>query len=653
MDIKISEKSLRHFLKTKASTRELIDALTQCGPTVDRFHLSGDDTIFEIESITNRIDTASVFGVARDANAILQQMNLDSRIENSPYDFPKINDKNQSLKLNIKIDSNDLVVRFTAATFENCIVKDSPDDTKYLLESSEQRPLNNLIDITNELTLLYGLPAHVFDLDKLAMQSLTIRHAHRGETITTLDNQKNILEDHDIVIEDGNGRLVDLCGVMGGQVAEVDEHTKNIFFIAPVYNPKNIRQTSLRLQKRTLAAQIYEKSPDPELASPILSLASQLIKERSGGVLSSQVFDYYPKAIKTSQITLNLDWLKSFAGVEIPNTSINQILTNLGFTQISVVNQELTCLPPTFRAKDVSIPEDLVEEIVRVYGYYQIPGSLPTITVSPEKPNPLFGLESKTRSYLADIGYFEIFNNSLVSLDTITKFSDNPKSYLKLANALSEDYEYLRNNLTISTLVNHKNNQGKTETRKNFFEIANIYRSIEGQQLPDEISTLCLSTDQSIFDLKSAFEGLFGKLNQTNYFFVQATNNSAKIINNDQEVGFLQQVSSQIQSNFGLVNKVSTIEVSLPKLLNSLDTVQVYTPISEYPDLKFDITLSSELPVGEIIKKIKDHHSSIAVVKYLNSFKAKHSFQISIRSYTENLTKDFGNTIQQELSSLL
>lgn len=652
MDIKVSEKSLRQFLKTKASTAEIINALTLCGPTVDRYHKDGADTIFEIESITNRIDTASVFGVARDAHAILQQMSIDSSLISSPYNSSTINDKHQATKINIQIASTDLVIRFSAIIFRNCTVNDSPSETKTLLINSDQRPLNNLIDITNELTLLYGLPTHVFDLDKLAIQSLTIRHAKTGEKITTLDNQIHELETSDIIIEDGSDRIVDLCGIMGGQIAEVDDHTKNILFIAPVYNPKNIRQTSLRLQKRTLAAQIYEKSPDPELSLPIISLASKLIKERSGGEVSSQIFDFYPVPIKPLPVTLNLDWLKTFSGINIPDTSINQILTNLGFTDITVIDRNLSCLPPTFRFKDITISEDLAEEILRVYGYYRILGTLPAITTAPETPDALFDLEKKVRDFLSTKGYFEICNNSLISLEAINKYAGNSDNYLKLTNALSEDYEYLRNNLVISTLVNHKDNQGKTDLAKNFFEIANVYQSVPEQTLPNEISTLCISTDQPISSLKNTLEGFFDKLNQKNCSFNQDTPVSAIILNNDQPIGRISQISPQIQKNFGLENIISIIEINLPKFLQSLTIQKNYTPISEYPDLKFDITVSSKESIGEIIKKIKSHHSSIAEVKYLNSFQSKHSFQISLRSYTENLTKDLGNTIQQSLSSL-
>lgn len=652
MDIKISEKSLRQFLKTKATTGEIITALTQGGPTVDRFHSTTDDTIMEIEAITNRVDTACVFGVAREANAILNQMGILSELTSSPYESNPINDKSSPPQLNIKIASQNLVPRFTAATFSNCQISASPSDTKHLLEISDQRPLSNLIDLTSELTLLYGLPTHIFDLDKLAIQSLTIREAKNGEKITTLDNQSHDLLAGDIIIEDGDHRIVDLCGIMGGQVAQVDEHTKNILFIAPIYNPKNIRHTSLRLQKRTLAAQIYEKSPDVELPPHILSIANDLIMSRTRGTLSSKIFDYYPKAVANDPIQLNLNWLEKFSGVQIKDQNILSILTNLGFQHTSVKNQVLSTTPPSFRAKDISISEDLAEEIIRVYGYYQIPGTLPLITTAPEKPEPLFNLENQTRQFFSTIGYHEIYNNSLISLDQIKKYNDVETTHLKLTNALSTDYEYLRTSLVPPTLTNHKNNQGKSDHQLNFLEIANIYLPTKDSNLPEEIPTLCVSTTKQVLDLKHDLVTYFAKLNQKNITFLQDEQLSAKIVMNNVQIGYLKQISSVIQNNFGLESPVSVLEINLALLLKNLNLDLTLTPISPFPDLKLEVTLNSELPIGDIVSKIYFQNQQIAKVKYLNSYHNKHSFEITLRSYEENLTKDFATKIQQEISSL-
>lgn len=653
MDIKVTEKALQSFLSTKANIDEISKALSLCGPTVDRKHKIDNEIVLEIESITNRVDTSCVFGVAREANAILQQMGIDSKLTNTPQEHAPISDKNFPNTVNFQVESDQLIKRFTAITFLGCTIKESDSDTKSLLNLCDQRPINNLIDITNELTILYGFPTHIFDLDKMALQKLLIREARNGETISTLDDQKHELKNGDIVIEDGLGRIIDLCGIMGGNVCEVDQHTKNILFIAPIYNPKKIRQTSLRLQKRTLAAQIYEKSPDPELAHHIISIAASLIEKRAGGKIGSKMFDLYTQKPTNKEITVNLDWLSSFAGITIPNESILKILRNLGFQNNSIKGNILKTTPATFRAIDITIPEDVAEEIVRVFGYYQIPGYIPLINSTPEKPNPIFQLEKTIRHTLSSLGFFEVYNNSLISLEQINNFQSDPGKSLKLTNSLSTDYEYLRSSLIPSTLTNQKNNQGKTDLKKNFFEIANVYLKKDNAILPDEIPTLCISTNQDIFLLKSITESILLKLNQNNYRFEQSSSVTANIYNNEMLVGELKLVNPQIQKNFGIESTVSVVEINLASLLGSLNTEKNFTPISEYPDLKFDITVNSKKSVGELIEKIKEHHISIAEIKYLNSFQSKHSFQISLRSYTENLSKDIAQKLQEELKSNL
>lgn len=649
MDIKVTEKSLRHFLDTKASIDEISRALSLCGPTVDRKAIEGNEVVLEIESITNRVDTSCTFGVAREANAILQQMGIKSKLINTPQESKPIIDKNLPKSVAFQVENDQLVKRFTSATFLNCNIKGSDTKTKDLLTLCGQRPINNLIDITNELTVLYGFPTHIFDLDKMATQKLMIREAKDGESITTLDDQKHDLKKGDIVIEDGLGRIIDLCGIMGGNVCEVDQHTKNILFIAPIYNPKKIRQTSLRLQKRTLAAQIYEKSPDPDLALHIVSIASQLIYERSGGKIGSQVFDHYTQKPDQKQISLDLNWLSKFAGTNIPNESILNILDNLGFEKNTIDGSILITTPPSFRAVDITIPEDVSEEIIRIYGYYQIPGKLPLIDSTPEKPNPIFHLENTIRQTLSTLGYYEVYNNSLISLEQICNYQGDPTKSLKLSNSLSSDFEYLRSSLVPSTLTNQKNNQGKTDLNKNLFEIANVYLKKDGEILPDEISTLCISTCLPITALKNTVESLLNKLNQNDYFFDQSTSSSANITNNQKLIGEIKQVNPHILKNFGVDASISVVEINLLALLESLNTQKTFTQISEYPDLKFDITVSSKKTIGELVKNIKNYHPSIALVKYLDSFQSKHSFQISLRSYTENLTKEYAQKLQEEL----
>ena len=504
MDIILTEKSIRKFLQTPASIEDIIQHLCNSGPTVDRYHKVGDDTILEIEIITNRIDSASVFGVAREANAILSQNGIDTKLVNNPYNHKATDYSHQTETLKFTTTDNLLFKRFTAIIIRNVSIKTSPPEIVDLLEKTGQRPINNIVDATNEATLLYGLPTHVFDADKLALQKLLIREARAGETLTTLDETKINLNDGDLIIEDGQNRLVDLCGVMGGQVAVVDEHTTSIVLIAPVYQPKKIRQTSLAHQKRTLAAQIYEKGPDPFLTMPVLDLLIQSIIKRAGGQVTSKIFDQNNYQPKTKNLEIDLNWLSKIAGVAISESQAISILSNLGFLNTHTTsNNVLTTTVPSFRQEDINLREDLAEEIIRIYGYYNLPATLPTLTKMPTATNPIFSLERKLKTILVNTGFNEIYNSSLISKSLIESTEQNLSGHLKLTNSLSEDLEYLRTTLVPSALQNHLNNKGKGSDPLKIFELANVYLPTTDNSPPKEVSTLIFSSTLPVLTLKS------------------------------------------------------------------------------------------------------------------------------------------------------
>lgn len=660
MDIILTEKSLRNFLKTSASTSEIIENLCNSGPTVDRFHQIGTDTLLEIEIITNRIDSASAFGVAREANAILNQNNINSELINNPYkknvtDYSKI-----STKLNFAFEKENLVKRFTAISIDNVVVKPSPQNTLDLLTLVNQRPINNLVDITNEATLLYGIPSHVFDKDKLSLQNLMLRTAKSGEKITTLDNTTQNLQATDIIIEDGSGRIVDLCGVMGGQIAEVDEHTKNIVVIVPIYEPLQIRKTSLFHQKRTLAAQIYEKGPDPELCLPILQNIIDLVLSRAGGQVSSKIFDYYPHHFETKKVSLNLNWLNTFSGINIPQIDIQNILTNLGFTEVEIVKDILTCDVPTFRHQDINTREDLAEEITRVYGYNKILPTLPPLIQPPVPTASIFDLENRLRKTLASQDYNEIYNNSLISSELISKSNLKTEDHLKLKNSLSTDFEYLRTSLVPSLLQNHRNNKGKVLEPLKIFEIANIYLSYDGSELPNEQPTLCMTSSQKLLEIKKDFEKLFLLQNFSDVTFLQpSTNpksyfnklNTADIFIGKMFLGQIGEITTSTSRQFGLDYNLSVIEINLNQLTQIKPNLK-YLPISEYPSLLQDITITTTDPISKIIDILKSSDAKIQKVKYKSTFENKKTFEITIGSYTQNLTQQDADQIRTKILTL-
>jgi phenylalanyl-tRNA synthetase beta chain len=643
MDIIITDSSLKKFLKTNAEGELLAQNVSLCGPTFDRIKKNDGDYIYEIEAITNRVDTASVQGIAREAAIILTQFNIPAKFINDPYkkslSFPNCPAKPFYLDI-----EKGLVIRFTAVSLENISVKPSPLETQKFLDNCGQRPLNNCVDITNELTILYGLPCHVFDLDKLAAQSLTIRESKKGETVTTLDDNKNKLSGGDIVIEDGSGRLVDLCGIMGGQIAEVDNHTKNILFIVPVYDPRKIRRSSLYLQKRTLAAQLYEKQPDPELCLPVMSEAIQLFKARSGGVVSSTLFDYYPASRPPKFISLDFKWLNTFVGINLKKKTVIDILASLGFGG-SVEKDGLICSVPSWRYHDINIKEDLAEEVARIYGYFRLPANLPHVNLPAEPRNQLLETEKEAKKFLSHIGYNEVYNSSLISLPLIENSGIDSTGLLKLNNALSQDYEYLRTSLTPSALENHKHNQGRFGEPLKTFEVANCYQKVDGQELPREISNLSLLSGEDYRKTKGEIEALLWKLRVTDITFKSSKTpppffsptGTADIFSGNLLLGHIGSIKPAVLRKVGLSNSPVAVEISLPSLVTKINLKYIFHPIPEYPPVLEEMTIDSEKPLGDIIDTIQNTSALIKKVQYLASFEGKHSFRISFGSDEKNL----------------
>lgn len=659
MEIKITDNSLRLFLETPVSPEELAQKISLCGPTFDKIDKIDNDYVYDIEIITNRIDTASAQGIARDSAAILNQMGIKSTFKNDPYGEKVENYSNLPKSFSFEFCQDNLSSRFVAVSLENVNIKDSPEETKQLLSLCGLRPINNAVDITNELTILYGMPSHIFDLDKLASQKLTVRESKKGESITTLDNKKNLLQGGDIVIEDGAGRIVDLCGVMGGITAEVDKYTKNILLVVPVYNPNKIRKTSICLQNRSLAAQIYEKQPDLELCLPVLTKAIKLFSERSKARVSSSIFDYYPNPQINKEIILNLDWVNSEIGVEIPNQEVISILESLGFLIKKQEKNEIICTVPSWRYFDINIKEDLIEEIARVYGYFKLPAKLPCVNLLPEQKNILFKTESKIKNYLFNQGFNEVYNSSLISENLITKTELHPAEHLKLENALSKDLEYLRLSLVPSLLQNIKNNQGKSDEPFSLFELSNIYQPTK-EKLPLEISNSVFVSTIDYPHLKGTLEALLLHLNIKPFVFQPASNPptyyqqgyTAEIISDNKVQGFIGQIKPTILHKIGITSNPTVVELNNVILIDSILENFIYQPISEYPEVIEQLTISSNLPLGKIIEKIQSTSKIINKISYTNSYNGNHSFKITFSSPIKNLTQLEVNEIKNRILTL-
>ncbi len=655
MDLKIPDSILRKYLDTQATPEKIAQALTLCGPSVDRLHQFADDYVYEIEVITNRVDTASAFGVAREAAAALPLFDIKAKLINSPYDIKSgalPERKGDRLPLYVTIENKGLIPHFAAIVLDKLTVKDSPKEMRHQLELSGVRPLNNLIDITNYLTLCFGQPVHIFDYDKVLGHKMVLRESRPNESLVTLDGKTHRLKGGDIVIEDGEGRLIDLCGIMGGKLSEIDEGTKRAVLFVQTYNPKKIRRTSLYTQERTLAAQIFEKQPDSRLVIPTLIEGVNLLVKYASGAVAGDSIEYFFQKPVSKTIMLDTKWLNRLIGFEFNFKTISSILVNLGFSVKKISVNLLEVEVPTWRLHDIAIPEDLAEEIARIYGYFRLESRLPITANLSITTDPLLDWEYQAKKYLSDLGYTEIFNYSLISRDLFEKTLMTQDHSVTLTNPLSSEFEYMRQNLIPSLLMNLGNNQGKADQPIRIFELSNTY-------IPDEHPILAVATQGLDYrHAKGCLEALLQSLlHLTNINFVPLTENSnpwqknqtAKIYSDKHFLGIYGAINSTVKTNFGLTNDVYLANLDFKVISELANTNYTYTPISDYPNMIEDITVQSNQPIGNILQLIKQESKLITKVIYQTSLKNKHSFTIYFNNPKRNLTQDEVNKIKESL----
>ncbi len=597
MNILIPHSWLKDYLSTAATPDQIQKYLSLCGPSIERTQQISNDTVYDIEVTTNRPDCLSVLGIAREAAAILPQFGLPAKLISDPLiHSPKIKTASSVDYLKVKIDHK-LCPRFSALLIKNVQVKSSPELTLSKLTKVGMRGLNNIIDVTNLLMHELGQPIHVFDYDKISHHMMTLRASHPGETITTLDGKSHTLPGNDIVIEDGSGTLIDLCGIMGGLNSAVTADTKNVLLFVQTYHGPSVRRTSMSLAHRTSAAVLFEKDLPTEQVLPTLELAAEMLKQVSGGLPEPTALDILSgtESSKSIKLPKPLHTLSSEKmGVDISAQKAANYLKSLGFTVKSQTEIQI----PFYRKYDISIPEDLVEEVARLYGYHNIPSEI----MSGELPAPSFDKtffwERKIKTALKYFGFTEIYSYSLVAAD----------HGLKLSNPLTSDWLYLRTSLFPSHQKIMEENQGRVETL-NLFEIANVYLPRTGD-LPEEQPRLILSTsDSGYYRFKGLIVGLLSDLG---------------ILNIEPEI----KIDSGIQY----------WEIGLDQIIDHATDIKTYTPISKFSPIIEDINVLYQGSYATIVKQIQSTSPLITSIKLVDKYGDKLTLRLTFHSKDKQLS---------------
>lgn len=678
MDIKILDSWLREYLKTKATYKQIANTLSLTSVSVERIEKFKDDHLFDIEITTNRPDLMSVIGLAREASAILPEFGIKADFLSPKLSAPKV-----ERELPIKIENDPKLVNRICAVVMEVRMGESPTFIKDRLESSGIRTLNNLIDVTNYVMREIGHPCHVFDYDRLEKKTLIIRESKKGEKIVTLDKKEHTLPGGDIVADDGTGKIVDLLGVMGTANSIVTDATKRILFFLDNNDPTKIRKTSMGLAIRSEAAVLNEKGVDPELAWDALLRGIELYKEVADGKVASKIIDIYPNKVKPKTVIVTQEKVNKLIGINIPLKKALSFLAKLGFEgkiegdrleikqglasnlrleikQSLDSNLRLEVKIPSWRANDVEIPEDIVEEIARVYGYHKLPSTLPpTTTPTPyDMSSDKFYWEKRVKNSLKYFGFTEVYTYSMVAESL---FEGTEEEAYKLKNPLTADHVFLRRTIVPSLLSVIKENPTHTEIK--IFELANVYLKKTGN-LPREelhLAGVIFQPKISFYEVKGIVEQLLLDQGIKNFKFKQLSKGG---------VGADVLIGKDLLGEIEILEKdLINFEFNFNVILNNASLKKVYKQLTKFPPIVEDLTLivSKDATYEEIESFILKENKLIADVSLIGTYEntkkalafknyvyeSKITFRIRYQDPTKNLMNEDVKPIREKLYNAL
>jgi phenylalanyl-tRNA synthetase beta chain len=407
---------------------------------VARAEHSETDSIIEIDnkSLTNRPDLWGHLGMAREVAAIAG-LNVVDPVDDLPAPASKGD-------LSISIDDANLCARFSGQRVENVKVAPSPLWMQVRLNSLGINPINNLVDITNYISCELGQPMHAYDADLLG-DAIVVRAARKGESILALNGEKYSLGTEDIVIADAH-KPVGIAGIIGGNDTAIRPTTKRIVLEAANFPAANVRKSSARLKLRTDASMRFEKGQDPENTARALARAVELLQELSPGSQAAQPIDNYARKVTPPKITLNLDWAERKLGRKLSTDEVVNIFKALAFGVEQPGARKLLLTVPSWRAtKDISIPEDLVEEIGRMVGYASITPQAPAVLAEPTPRNMQHDQHRAIRAALVGQGFTEVSNYSFISDADAAMFGYPTEKLLQVANPIVAEQKYMRPSL--------------------------------------------------------------------------------------------------------------------------------------------------------------------------------------------------------------
>ncbi|MBC7589342.1 MAG: phenylalanine--tRNA ligase subunit beta [Chitinophagaceae bacterium] len=563
-----------------------------------------NDVVYEIGLTPNRMDAMSHYGVAKDVCAYLSHHN-NKDIKPKTIFANGFKAHNQSLPIKVTVENHEACPRYSGVSIAGVAVKDSPQWLKDKLMAIGVRSINNIVDVTNFILHETGQPLHAFDANEIAGNHIIVKNLSEGTAFISLDEKERKLSANDLMICDGNEKPMCIGGVFGGMKSGVKATTTHIFLESACFNPVSIRKTSLHHGLRTDAATRFEKGVDISNTVNVLKRAATLIKQVAGGEISSDIVDVFPTPKQKTEVAVKYHYIKKLSGKNYHPDAVKRILQALGFEILKEGIDEVRIAVP-FSKPDISLPADIVEEIIRIDGLDNI--AIPTtITISPsiDEMGLKENLREKLANYLAGQGFNEIFTNSI----TNSKYFNEVQAatMVRMMNNLSAELDVLRPSMLETGLECISYNINRKNSNLQFFEFGKTYHSSDiGKYKEDEHLALYLTgfTHDDVWSQKGKAINFYKAKGMANAVMTFAGLSDIHFVKNEEAglnmdvyigkklVGSLQEISIKKLASFDIKQPVYFVDLDFIALLKLVANQKItYSEVSKFPVVQRDLAM--------------------------------------------------------------
>lgn len=587
-------------------------------PAAEYYNLESD-WLIEIDITANRADALSHWGVARDLYAWLVRNGYETKLHRPSCDEFVVD--NNSLPISVDIKNTEACRRYACVSLTDCEVKESPDWLKNKLTTLGLRPINNIVDITNYIMMAYGQPLHCFDADMVVGHKIIVKDKNEGKKFITLDGEEHTLSEHDLAICNAEDPMC-IAGVFGGKGSGTYDSTRHVVLESAYFHPTWIRKSARRHGLSTDASFRFERGIDPDGVVYALKQAAILCKQLAGGKISMDICDVYPNPIESPVVELSYDYVNSLIGKNIPAEIVKSIVESLEMKILNEDNSSLTLKVPAYRV-DVQRPCDVVEDILRIYGYnnVEIPTQLKSSLVIKGEEDQKYKLENIIAEQLVGCGFKEIMNNSLTKSAYYEDLNKYPASNLvNIMNPLSSDLNVMRQTMLFGGLESIAYNANRKNANLRFFEFGNIYLFDEAKKNEDdpmqayneehhlalwlsgkrvEGSWIHPNEDSSFYELKAYVNNVLSRVGVAQGMLVQKSSDNdifSKGITLENRGGKtivdMGVLNKKLQVKMGIDSPVYYAEINWNGLMKMIKKGKVlFSPISKYPSVSRDLAL--------------------------------------------------------------